>query len=445
MPNTFSKVNVCTVGKFDDATKIPEWIRHHGGTFSRRVDSHTTHLVATEESYKNNVEAVQIAKELGTVLIVKSDWLYDSLQQKSHRPKDAKPYLWKRVLEAEPKPRKKQKLATTSKSKRKTPPIKDPFVRAKVVKRKPARITKKAVALPNDKICVDEDTNQAWDATLSRVLPSLKREKFRLAIFQSNETPPTYSAFVKYSRVGMSNVSILAPPQSAFTLAKAGFESFFLLQTGVEWEKRMDSTLRPPKLNDKGDVLPSHEGWYTFEAGSIMTAYMKRPSKPRVSATTHNGDAMRSDVFTLVDKQDCTTAGHDSGNDGDVESLQSDSNLSALDHVPGEQIDDRDVATIKKDALALLESLPTGDDHVASRKRKASSMLESASGSQTDDDVDSSNHSSVSLVEFTSGEPTGDGDIVSLRSSTTTLFSSSSEQGDDVDSIDVKILDESED
>lgn len=214
----------------------------------------------------------------------------------------------------------------------------------------------------------------------------------------------------------------------------------------------MDSALRPPKMNEKGDVLPSHEGWYTFEAGSIMTAYMKRPSKPRVSsevaqATTQNGDAMRYDGFTLVDKQDCTAAGHDSGNDGDVESLQSDSNLSALDNVPGEQIDDRDVATIKREALTLLESLPSehsGDDHVASRKRKASSMLESASGEQTDD-VDSSNHSSVSLLEFTSSEPTGDGDIVSLRSSTTTLFSSSSEQGDDVDSVDVEILDESED
>lgn len=271
-------------------------------------------------------------------------------------------------------------------------------------------------------------------------------------IFQSNETPPTYSAFVKYSRVGRSNVSILAPPKSAFTLAKAGFESFFLLQTGVEWEKRMDSALRPPKMNEKGDVLPSHEGWYTFEAGSIMTAYMKRPSKPRVSsevaqATIQNGDAMRYDGFTLVDKQDCTAAGHDSGNDGDVESLQSDSNLSAFDNVPGEQIDDRDVATIKREALTLLESLPSehsGDDHVASRKRKASSMLGSASEAQTDD-VDSSNHSSVSLLEFTSSESTGDGDIVSLRSSTTTLFSSSSEQGDDVDSVDVEILDESED
>lgn len=214
----------------------------------------------------------------------------------------------------------------------------------------------------------------------------------------------------------------------------------------------MDSTLRPPKMNDQGDVLPSHEGWYTFEAGSIMTAYMKRPSKPRVSpevahATDENGDATRSDGFTVIDKQECTACDHDSGNDGDVESLQSGSNLSALDHVPGDQIDDRDVATIKRDALALLESVPSehaGDDHVTSRKRKASSMFEPASSTQTDDAVDSSHNSSMSLLEVPSSDPTGDGDVVSLKSSTTTLFSSSSEQGDDVESVDVKIFGESE-
>lgn len=57
MPNTFSKVNVSIVGKFDDAIKFPEWVRYHGGTFSRKVDSNTTHLIATEESYKKNAEA----------------------------------------------------------------------------------------------------------------------------------------------------------------------------------------------------------------------------------------------------------------------------------------------------------------------------------------------------------------------------------------------------
>lgn len=272
-------------------------------------------------------------------------------------------------------------------------------------------------------------------------------------IFQSDETPPTYSAFVKYSRVGKSNISILAPPQSAFTLAKAGFESFFLLQTGVEWKKRMESTLRPPKTNDKGDVLPSHEGWYTFEAGSIMTAYMKPPSKPRVSsevarATDNNGEALRSGGVMPVDMEDCIATGHDSRNDGDVESLQNDGILSALDYVPGEQIYDRDVATIKNDALVLLESLPSessGDDHAASRKRKASSILESASDAQSDDDVESSSHSSMSLLEFSSSEPTGHGDVVSLKNSTTTPFSSSIEQGVNVDSVDVEILDEPED
>ena len=214
----------------------------------------------------------------------------------------------------------------------------------------------------------------------------------------------------------------------------------------------MDSTLRPPKMNDQGDVLASHEGWYTFEAGSIMTEYMKRPSKPRVSpevfhTTTDNGDATRSDRFTFIDKQECTACDHDIGNDGDVESLQSGSDLSALDHVSGDQIDDRDVANIKRDALALLESVPSehaGDDHVTSRKRKASSMLESASSAQTDDDVEYSHNSSMSLIEFPSSDPTGDGEVVSLKSSTTTLSSSSSEQGDDVESVDVKIFGESE-
>ncbi|KAJ6109322.1 hypothetical protein N7486_001556 [Penicillium sp. IBT 16267x] len=448
MPTTFSKVNVSIVGKFDDAVKMPEWIRYHGGTFSRKVDSNTTHLIATEESYKKNVEAVQIAKELGTVYIVKSDWLYDSLQQiSSRRPRDAKPYLWERILEAAMNPRKKQKLATT-KTQHKTP-MKDPFVQEKVVKRKAARNAKKTVALPKDKIYIDEDTNQAWDATLSRILASLRREKFRLAIFQSNETPPTYSAYVKYSRVGKSNISILAPPKSSFTLAKAGFESFFLLQTGIEWDNRMDSTLRPPKMNDEGDVLPPHEGWYTFEAGSIMTAYMKRPSKPRASpevpqAIPDDGDATRSDEFTLINKEDCTAAGQVSGNDGDVESLQSVSTLSALEYAPGGQIDECDVETIKKNALALLESVPDEQahyDHVAPRKRKALSILEPASSGETDDDVESAKNSSLSLLEFPSSEPTDDGGVESLKSSTTALFYSTSEQADDADSVDIETFD----
>lgn len=57
MRNTFSKVSVSTVGKFDDAIKFPEWVRSHGGSFSRKVNSDTTHLIATEESYKNDAEA----------------------------------------------------------------------------------------------------------------------------------------------------------------------------------------------------------------------------------------------------------------------------------------------------------------------------------------------------------------------------------------------------
>ncbi|KAJ5664240.1 hypothetical protein N7507_004971 [Penicillium longicatenatum] len=459
MPNTFAKVVASTAGKFEDAGKIPEWIRKHGGTFSRKVDSQTTHLIVTAEAYKKNVEAVQTAKDLGTVHIVESDWLYDSLQQKKPRPRDPKPYLWARILEAELKPRKKQKVAATPKSPRQPPmnknttsllaAVPDPFVQAKVTKKKPVRASKKTDALSKDKIYIDESTNQAWDATLTRTLQSLKREKFRLAIFQSNETPPTFSAYVKYSRIGTSNISILAPPKSCFTLAKAGFESFFLLQTGVEWRERMNLTLRFPKKDNKGDVLPSHEGWYTFEAESIMTAYMKGPSKPcatpeEAHATANVNDSTKSDGFTLVDKEDYIAAGLDSGNEGDVESLKSVSTLSALQDVPGEQIDNYDVENIKKDALALLESVTddeVGYGHGLSKKRKALSMLDPAPREQTDDDAESSNSSMPDLCNFPPSEPDDyiDGDVESLNSSSTALGSISGEKGENVASDEVNI------
>lgn len=44
------------VGKFPDgiAEKIPQWIRANGGRFSRGMDAQVTHLIATEQAYKDN-------------------------------------------------------------------------------------------------------------------------------------------------------------------------------------------------------------------------------------------------------------------------------------------------------------------------------------------------------------------------------------------------------
>lgn len=56
MGKTFEKIRLCSVGKLQDADKIPQWVRANGGDYTKNVDSRTTHLVTTKEAYKQNVE-----------------------------------------------------------------------------------------------------------------------------------------------------------------------------------------------------------------------------------------------------------------------------------------------------------------------------------------------------------------------------------------------------
>lgn len=56
MGKTFQKVHCSMVGRFEGGIgdKIPQWIRANGGQFSRDVDPRVTHLITTEEAYKEN-------------------------------------------------------------------------------------------------------------------------------------------------------------------------------------------------------------------------------------------------------------------------------------------------------------------------------------------------------------------------------------------------------
>lgn len=45
------------VGEVKDAKKIPGWMRENGGAYSKAVSRNVTHLIASEEAYKVNVEA----------------------------------------------------------------------------------------------------------------------------------------------------------------------------------------------------------------------------------------------------------------------------------------------------------------------------------------------------------------------------------------------------
>ncbi|KAL1969433.1 hypothetical protein VTN77DRAFT_8871 [Rasamsonia byssochlamydoides] len=116
MGKSFKKIHACAVGSFGDNTeKIPQWIKANGGVYSKEIDDSVTHLIATEAAVKKNVEAVRQAKRLKHIKIVTYDWLEDSLQSKTRRPKREGPYLWERILKEQ-----KRKAARGSKVQKKS-------------------------------------------------------------------------------------------------------------------------------------------------------------------------------------------------------------------------------------------------------------------------------------------------------------------------------------
>jgi hypothetical protein len=58
MGKTFKNIHACAVGRFPvNGDKIPQWIRAHGGTFSKGVTEDVTHLITTKDTFEKNVEA----------------------------------------------------------------------------------------------------------------------------------------------------------------------------------------------------------------------------------------------------------------------------------------------------------------------------------------------------------------------------------------------------
>lgn len=55
------------------------------------------------------------------------------------------------------------------------------------------------------------------------------------------------------------------------------FTKFFKLKTGREWGERVDE-MKPlqPKVDDEGNILPAHEGWYMHENQmGLLTCFLR--------------------------------------------------------------------------------------------------------------------------------------------------------------------------
>ncbi|KAM0110180.1 hypothetical protein ACP6JB_004282 [Aspergillus fumigatus] len=321
MGKTFKNIHACAIGRFPvNGDKIPQWILAHGGTFSKDVTEDVTHLITTRETFAKNVEAgmapiipvcnrdyavtkvavgaVQKAKRLETVKIVTYDWLEDSLQSKTRKPKPEGAYL----LAKDPNNEKK-KQRRAAKVRRRQLKAKDKSS-ARMLQdgdcsqgpgndsSTPRPRTRKGKALTagskyqaNYHVYVDLATGETYSATIYRQLPwNHTREKFQIKVHESNDVPHTYATQAKYSRTGKSTDEILAPPGSDQDAAMAAFTDFFAAKTGKKWENRLDGIPMAPKQDVDGKELPAHAGWFYYETGRSLLSDFLRQGESQSSA-----------------------------------------------------------------------------------------------------------------------------------------------------------------
>ncbi|KAF3391907.1 hypothetical protein DPV78_010449 [Talaromyces pinophilus] len=273
MGNGFKKVKASFVGSHKDSDKIPQWLKAHGGAFSKEIDDSVTHLIATESAMEKNVAAVEKARSL-KIKIVTYDWLEDSLMSKGSRPKREGPYLWDHILRERGDD--KYRVIKDGKKGRRGVDIE------KIL----GEFQKDARAVVSDMeklgyhLYVDKTTGVSYSATLVRhtlVKNRSRKETFLARVYETNKEPHTYTTFVKYTRVGVASKDMLAPKGSSLEQALFAFKKFFRVKTGVEWKDRFDDSklLLSPQTDANGEspLQPPEGGWFRYErSGGLMGA-----------------------------------------------------------------------------------------------------------------------------------------------------------------------------
>ncbi|KAF2865165.1 hypothetical protein BDV95DRAFT_263607 [Massariosphaeria phaeospora] len=164
--------------------QIRKWVDANGGKWVSKIQKGVTHLICSKENWKKEVDAVQLAIDLGAH-VVSYDWLEDSLQ--GRRKLAEKKYTWSEV----------------SKVRRKTKEIK--------------RLSTKADSMKFQKGCDQarkdtgsdlyhtylDNTGFEYNITLIRMnLFCNTSARYNLRLFESNTKPHVYCTFIRYSPPG---------------------------------------------------------------------------------------------------------------------------------------------------------------------------------------------------------------------------------------------------
>ncbi|KAJ5771319.1 uncharacterized protein N7511_003370 [Penicillium nucicola] len=294
MGKTFAKVHASMTGKFEGeiGEKIPQWIRANGGDFSRDINPRVTHLITTEEAFRENVEPVDNANKIG-IKIVTYDWLDDSLLSLTRRPKGEGPYLLKNLVKAA------DKKAKTSKAPKALNKIIKPQPKPKAPKRRTVDpfIKTKGKKKATRQEYFDSFTGTLYSTTMFRRAkpPATAREKCQLTVYESLSEPHMYSTYIKFSRTGKSTVELLAPPGISVQFAIEIFKIHFNIHSGKKWEDRGDGKSPPPKKDAEGNIVPFYDGWfYPEEQRTILGSFMMREQNNNHAANDEGGNSNTS-------------------------------------------------------------------------------------------------------------------------------------------------------
>ncbi|PGH10014.1 anthranilate synthase/indole-3-glycerol phosphate synthase/phosphoribosylanthranilate isomerase [Blastomyces parvus] len=240
MGKTLRKLHISLAGDFGQISeKIKQWVEANGGDFSKQLEKGaTTHLITTKDAIRKRDATVQQARKIKGLKIVKLEWLEDSLLSKNRRPKRENDYLWYQARDT--------RKSGTSKHKNTTKNIDG--------------------VGPDDHHIFTDSEGFPYLVALVRPLEDVKfKEKHTLQLYESDSSPRTYAAFVKYTRVGRAGSAFLAPTGSTWEIAFTAFAKFFKAKCGKKWGEKMDGTEPLPQKDGEGCVLPPSENWFRFE------------------------------------------------------------------------------------------------------------------------------------------------------------------------------------
>lgn len=263
--------------------KMSSWIENTGGTLHKTFADDTTHVVCEEKAWRNDVMAVQQAKERGKeVKIVSPSWLEDCLREQRKAKEGA--YLWEKLAqgskttasendgprsvpglmgevfteatesylserdrrrleaEAEGRERVRRELEAEEKQKQeRAKRLEAEKKRQEALERKRAARKGRSENFAEHHHVYKDTTGFSYEVTLTKVDTTRNvNERITLTVFESNAQPHTYATnlyFAGTARKPQNN--ILAAIGTNFSTAFRLFRKAFRERSGVDWDDRI--------------------------------------------------------------------------------------------------------------------------------------------------------------------------------------------------------------